>query len=190
MSIVKEDGRIQRSARSRQLIIDALITLINHGNLIPSAQQVADQAGVAIRTVFRHFSEMESLYLEIDETIRPACESLFLRGDRGGLLEERVLHAIECHHAAYTELMPLLQTSHILLWRSPQVKKNYARGQRQIRKDLDDWLPELKKVSAESREAIDAITSFEFWDRLQTHQGLGKKASISLIAKLVLELLQ
>ena len=190
MNTVKEDGRLQRSARSRQCIVDALVKLIQRGNLMPSAQQVADEAGVAIRTVFRHFSEMESLYLEIDKTTRPACESLFLRGDRSGSLEERILHAVECHDAAYSELLPLLQATHTLLWRSPQVQKNYARSQRDIRKDLDGWLPELKKVSAETREAIDAITSFEFWDRLKTHQRLGKKASIKLIAKLVLQLLR
>ena len=52
----KPDGRIQRSERSRQLIIDAMVAMINAGHMIPTAQQVADKADVAIRTVFRHFS--------------------------------------------------------------------------------------------------------------------------------------
>ena len=74
MDQTSSDGRIQRSERSRQLIIEAMIDLINNGNLIPTAQQVADQAGVAIRTVFRHFTEMEKLYGEIDASIRPVYE--------------------------------------------------------------------------------------------------------------------
>ncbi len=189
MDKIIADGRIQRSERSRQLIIDAMIVLINQGNLIPTAQQVADEAGVAIRTVFRHFSEMEKLYAEVDAAFRPTYESLFLKGDRSGGLEERVLHAVECYSAAYSQLSLPLKTTAVLLWRSPVVRKTYARNQRNLRKDLDDWLPELKMVPAQTREAIDAITSFEFLDRLQTHQGLSRKNSVKLIVSLVLSLL-
>lgn len=184
------DGRIQRSERSRQLIIDAMLALVNEGNLIPTAQQVADQAGVAIRTVFRHFSEMENLYAEMDSYLKPTYEDLFLGGDRSGSLEERVLHAVERHANAYSAMGLVIQSTLSLIWRSPMLKKNYARNQRGLRKDLDDWLPELKKVSAETREAIDAITSFEFWDRLQSHQGLSKKACITLVTNLVTGLIR
>ena len=62
MSQVKGDGRVQRSQRSRKGIVDALLVLMKAGNYIPTAQQVADEAGISIRTVFRHFSEMELLY--------------------------------------------------------------------------------------------------------------------------------
>ena len=190
MDQTSSDGRIQRSERSRQLIIEAMIDLINNGNLIPTAQQVADQAGVAIRTVFRHFTEMEKLYGELDASIRPAYERLFLQGDRSGSLEERVQHAAECHANAYGALGPLMRSTRALLWRSPEILKNYARNQRGLRKDLNDWLPELKQLPTETRESIDAITSFEFWDRLQSHQGLSKKASTALVANLVLGLMQ
>ncbi|MGI9286125.1 MAG: TetR/AcrR family transcriptional regulator [Pseudomonadales bacterium] len=184
------DGRIQRSERSRQLIIDAMLALVNEGNLIPTAQQVADRAGVAIRTVFRHFSEMENLYAEMDSYLKPTYEGLFLGGDRSGSLEERVLHAVERHANAYSAMGLVIQSTLSLIWRSPVLKKNYARNQRGLRKDLDDWLPELKKVSVETREAIDAITSFEFWDRLQSQQGLGKKACVTLVTNLVTGLIR
>lgn len=190
MDKTSSDGRIQRSERSRQLIIEAMIDLINEGNLIPTAQQVADQAGVAIRTVFRHFTEMEKLYGEMDAKLRPAYERLFLQGDRSGSLEQRVRHAAECHANAYGAFGPLMRSTRALLWRSPEISKNYARNQRGLRKDLNDWLPELKQLPAEARESIDAVTSFEFWDRLQTHQGLSKKASTAIVANLVLGLMQ
>lgn len=183
------DGRILRSERSRQLIIDAMLELVNEGNLIPTAQQVADRAGVAIRTVFRHFSEMENLYAEMDTHLKPTYEGLFLGGDRSGSLEERILHAVERHANAYSAMGPVIQSTLSLIWRSPVLKKNYAKNQRGLRKDLDDWLPELKEASTETRDAIDAITSFEFWDRLQSRQGLSKKASVTLIINLVTGLL-
>ena len=186
----KPDGRIQRSERSRQLIVDAMVALINEGHMIPTAQQVADKAGVAIRTVFRHFSEMEKLYAEIDQTMRPWYAELFSQSDRSGTLEERVTRAVESHAGAYTELAGVMRAVQLLLWRSPQVKQNYLEGAQRIRKDMNVWLPELASVSPETREAVDAITSFDFWERLTVHQKMSRNASIELIANLVLGQLQ
>lgn len=189
MSKAKPDGRIQRSERSRKVIIDAMLALINEGILIPTAQQVADRAGVAIRTVFRHFDDMEALYSEADATIRPVYEGIFLGMDRSGSLAERVLHAVECHANAYEHHCLLHEMTTVMLWRSETVTKVYARNQRALRKDLDNWLPELKALSSESREAIDAIASYEFLSRLQKHQGLSKKTSIKIITNLIMGLL-
>jgi AcrR family transcriptional regulator len=186
---VKPDGRIQRSARSRQIIIDAMLALVNDGVLIPTAQQVADRAGVAIRTVFRHFDDMEALYAEVDATLRPVYEGMFLGMDRSGTLAERVLHAVECHANAYEHQALIHEMTTVMLWRSETVSQVYARNQRNLRKNLEQWLPELKQVSKERREAIDAVTSFEFFSRLQKHQGLSKKACIKLIVNLVTDLL-
>ena len=186
MSKITSDGRIQRSERSRKLIIDAMLDLIDTGNLIPTAQQVADRAGVAIRTVFRHFSDMESLFAELDSSIRPSYEGLFAGGDRSGNLEERVLHAVERHANAYNAIAPITRSTLVQMWRWSVIKEAYIRSQASLRWDLDDWLPELKQVSKESREAIDAIASFEFWDRLRTQQGLSNKASTALIVNLIM----
>lgn len=184
------DGRIKRSVRSRQLIIDAMLVLIDEGNLIPTAQQVADRAGVAIRTVFRHFTEMEKLFAEMDSYLQPTFRSLFAGGDRGGSLQERVLHAVECHAHGYTKIAPVVRSTLSQIWRWPVLKANYDRNQESLRRDLDDWLPELAKVSEETREVIDTITSFEFWDRLQSRPRINKKKSIRLISQLVLDQLK
>lgn len=189
MSLDKPDGRIQRSERSRQVIIDAMLALINEGVLIPTAQHVADRAGVAIRTVFRHFDDMEALYAEVDATLRPVYEGMFVGMDRSGSLAERVLHAVECHANAYEHQALIHEMTTVMLWRSDTVKKVYARNQRNLRKHLDKWLPELKELSTEKREAIDALASFEFLSRLQKHQGLSKKACIKLITNMIMGLL-
>ncbi|MGI9330279.1 MAG: TetR/AcrR family transcriptional regulator, partial [Gammaproteobacteria bacterium] len=68
------------------------------------------------------------------------------------------------------------------------LRKNYARNQRGLRKDLDDWLPELNSVPRETREAVDAISSFEMWHRLRYHQGLSKKSSINILTNLLMTL--
>jgi AcrR family transcriptional regulator len=181
------DGRTKRGERSRQLIIDAMLALIEEGNLIPTAQQVADRAGVAIRTVFRHFCEMEKLFAEMDSYLQPTFRSLFAGGDRGGSLQERVLHAVQCHAHGYTKIAPVVRSTLSQIWRWPVLKANYDRNQQSLRIDLDDWLPELAAVSQETREVIDTITSFQFWDRLRSRPGISMNASITLISQLVLD---
>ena len=74
----KVDGRRVRGADNRKRIVDALLKLVEGGAVSPSAEQVAGEAGVGLRTVFRHFSDMDSLYREISERmtaeIKPIIE--------------------------------------------------------------------------------------------------------------------
>jgi len=179
------DGRLLRSQRSRQAIADALQQLVGEGILVPTAQQVADRAGVGIRTVFRHFDDMESLFATMDADLRESYEGLFLGGDRAGSLGERIRHAIERRASAYEKLSPLMLSSRGQMWRSPVLQKNYARNQRGLRKDLADWLPEIAGLSATRRELVDAAASFETWDRLRNHQGLSRKASMDVIFEML-----
>ena len=174
-----------RSERSRQLIIDAMQDLVKEGVLVPTAQTVADRAGVGIRTVFRHFADMETLFATMDVGMRASYEDLFLGGDRAGTLPERILHAIERRAAAWEKLSPTMLSTRAQMWRSPTLQKNYARNQRGLRKDLADWLPEIADLSAVRREAVDAAASFETWDRLRAQQGLSKKASMEVVYEML-----
>lgn len=61
---LKNDGRKLRSIKSQNIIVDALMQLIKKGILEPTAQQVADAAGISIRTVFRQMEDMETLFLK------------------------------------------------------------------------------------------------------------------------------
>jgi AcrR family transcriptional regulator len=179
------DGRRQRSERSKQAIIDASLALMEEGNLIPTAQQISDRAGVGIRSFFRHFEDMETLFASIDEHIRSSAEALFLGGDRDGTLEDRILHAVERRAEGYEIESNMMLSTTAQLWRSEVLRKNYARYQRGLRRDLDDWLPELNTLSSSRREAVDAVASFEMWHRLRYHQNLSKKAAIEVVVELL-----
>jgi len=184
------DGRRLRSERSREAIIDATLNLMNDGILIPTAQAIAERAGVGIRSFFRHFADMDALFSAVDEQGRDKTEARFLGGDRDGTLEERILHAVERHADGYEAESNTVLSTTAQLWRSEVLRKNYARYQRGLRKDLDGWLPELKKLSRNKREAVDAIASFEMWHRLRYHQGLSKKSTINLLVELMNELIE
>lgn len=184
------DGRRLRSERSRQAIIDATVALISEGVLVPTAQLISKRAGVGIRSFFRHFSDMENLFATVDEQGRENTEALFVGGDRGGSLEERILHAVERHADGYEHEKNVILSAAAQRWRSETLRKNYARYQRGLRKDFDDWLPELKTLSSIEREAVDAVASAEMWLRLRDHQGLSKKMSIEVVVDMLLKLIK
>jgi AcrR family transcriptional regulator len=142
-----------RSERSRAAIIESALSFMEEGHLVPTAQLIAERAGVGIRSFFRHFPDMETLFAAVDNETRESTEALFTGGDRDG-------------------------------------SKNYARYQRGLRKDLENWLPELKKMEAGMREAVDAIASFEMWHRLREHQGLSKKAAMDIVVDLLSALIR
>jgi AcrR family transcriptional regulator len=181
----KPDGRLLRSERSRQQIIDATRDLVNEGVLVPTAQNVADRAGVGIRTVFRHFADMESLFATMDTQLRETYEDLFIGGNRAGAISERIQHAIERRASAYEKLSSLMLSTRAQMWRSPTLQKNYARNQRGLRKDLAAWLPELADLNTVKTEAVDAAASFETWNRLRNHQGLSKKTSMDVVYEML-----
>jgi AcrR family transcriptional regulator len=184
------DGRRLRSERSRLAIIEAALALQEEGILVPTAKQISDRAGVGMRSFFRHFEDMETLFEAADDQIRGSYEALFLGGDRDGTLAERIDHVVERHADAYESIKNVVLGTHAQLWRYDILRRNYARNQRGLRRDLEDWLPELKSVSGETREAVDAIASFEFWNRLRYHQGLSKKSSINILKELLKGMIQ
>ena len=61
----KSDGRVNRSVATRKKIVNAVTELVYEGFLSPTAEQVSQRANIGLRTVFRHFDDMNSLYSEI-----------------------------------------------------------------------------------------------------------------------------
>jgi len=59
------DGRRQRSQRSRQKILEAMWALMLEGDMDPSAAEIAEEAGVGLRSVFRHFEDMDAIHREL-----------------------------------------------------------------------------------------------------------------------------
>ena len=56
------DGRVARGQRTRRNVAEALMELLREGDQEPTARAVAQRAGVSLRLVFHHFTEMDDLY--------------------------------------------------------------------------------------------------------------------------------
>ena len=183
------DGRRQRSERSQVAIVEAALTLINEEKQVPTAQQIADRAGVSIRSFFRHFADMDALFLSADEMLGASYETLFAVTDRSGTLSQRISRAVDLYGNAFNQLCDLILCTQALAWRFPALQERYAYHQKRLRDELELWLPEVAISPRSRREAVHAVTSFEMWQRLRTHQRLSQNSSHAIIQELVTGLL-
>ena len=55
------DGRARRRERNREAVVAALLELYREGRLQPSADEVAERAGVSVRSVFRYLDDTEAM---------------------------------------------------------------------------------------------------------------------------------
>ena len=182
------DGRIQRSERSRSAIVQAMLELIREGSLSPTAQQVAERAAVGVRTVFRHFSDMETLFSTMNDRIKAEVDSLFVEKVQTGPFDERVSDLIERRMEIFGTLAPFIRSSTLQRWRSAFLQEEHERTIRTLGRDLRRWLPEIESLPTEVADALELILSFEALNRLRVDQKLGPRRTAAVLRRSVLDL--
>lgn len=185
----ERDGRVERTARSRAAIVGSLFELVGEGNLLPTAQEVAARAKVGIRTVFRHFSDMENLYVEIDARLRSEIQSRLRIVKPSGSLSERACQMIAQRAEMFEIISPYKHATDLLRWKSEFLATQHRRMVREQRANLFRWLPELESASDELKQALELLTSFAAWNRLRLDQRLSADRARATIEKSVSSLL-
>lgn len=183
------DGRVRRGERNREAILQAVLELVGAGELRPTAEQVAQRAGVGMRTVFRHFADMESLFAEMTARMEREVRPLFERAPPTGTPEERGRALVERRFALYERIGPFKRSANLARRSSPFLQRDHASMVRGLRADLLRAFPELAEAPEALVEALDYASSFEAWDRLRGEQRLGRERAQGAMERAVLALL-
>ena len=184
----KVDGRHRRSEASREKLVVAMLALVGEGHVTPSAEAVAARAGVGLRTVFRHFADMEALYAGMAARLAVAYVHWldpFTATDWRGRLDEMAARRLE----TYERLMPFKRAADAHRHASPTIQHNHAATLATMRQRLVGQLPATIADDPNRREAIDLMLSFETWQRLRIDQGLtpaeARAAVVATVDRLV-----
>ena len=164
--MAKQDGRNLRSINSQKLIVDACIKLFKAGNLEPTAQQVADESGVGIRTVFRQFDEMENLFKSVDAVLSKDYD-FEVSYDPSSSFDARLQSTISHMNAGYEKHKLIMFMTVSKMWKYEFLRKNYLMYQDLIKSKTEEILPEVLSFDTESRHLFHASLSFAMWTRLQ-----------------------
>ena len=168
----KQDGRILRSVKSQKLIVDACIKLFREGNLEPTAQQVADESGIAIRTVFRQFDDMENLLKSVDAVLSKDY-NFEIKFNPASSFSDRLTAVINHLNSGYKKHKIIMFMTVSNMWKYKFLKENYLNHQKIIQKETEKVIPEILSSDDESQHLFHATLSFALWTRLQG-QGLNK----------------
>lgn len=172
------DGRLLRSERTKQAIVDAFLALIKEGALRPSSARIAERAGVTQRTLFNQFGDMETLFEAVTQRHIARVSDLFPKATEG-TLEARVTSFAGMLAQLLDEVMNIrwaVITSADGLERFGKTPHLFAAVMRhQLNTAFDE---ELSKLRTEDRRALVDILEIEAdpltWRlrRLQQNQSL------------------
>ena len=176
------DGRQGRTLRSRQAICDACLDLVQEGVLQPSADQVADRAGLSRRSIFHHFGDLSALYDAVVEAGLRRCADLLEEIPRSAPVGARVSRLAEVCARFFEATTPFRRSMAAQTLGAPApVKSEALRVARAlVRKQRDDvaalFAEELEPLSpadrAELLEALAASVSPANWEHLRASRGL------------------
>jgi AcrR family transcriptional regulator len=186
--VLPADGRTRRAERSGRAIVGALIELVGEGVIDPTAEQVAARAGVGLRTVFRRFSDMESLFVEMSTRVQGDVLPLLLGGPLDGDVVARARTLVARRAVFFERIARYKRAATIRRARSPYLQSRHTELVRLLRADLRRRLPELRRAPAALVDALDLATSFEAWDRLRVEQRLGRARAHAAVERVVLGL--
>ncbi len=170
--VPKPDGRINRSIVTRKKIVDALTALVFEGHITPTAEQVAQRADVGLRTVFRHFDDMDSLYREISTDVDAQIQPLLQARLDAPTWQERVLQSIDFRSDIYDRTAAMHLAAQVHRHESAYLAQNLMHSARLQRDLLQRLLPVTVSQDARLLDALDLVLSFEAWIRLRREQGL------------------
>jgi AcrR family transcriptional regulator len=187
------DGRVRRGARNRDALVDALLGLLDDGVAKPTAREIAERAGVSLRTVFAHYDDVESLYAAIAVRQRERLAPLFLPLDVGGSDEDRTELLVAQRVELFEQIAPVRRACLLLAPDSPELTRRLAEVSRALREQLAGCFePELAAAGRRRGEllaALDVATSWETWDGLRRGQDLSVVAARRVLRLLVTRLL-
>ena len=183
------DGRHHRSIKTRQMIVSAFIDLIGNGHPSPTAEQIATQAQVGLRTVFRHFDDMETLYREITQRLDELMMPLVNKPLKATLWSERLMESIERRCDIFDRLAPFHIAAQLRMHESEYILQQVKRRVKIEQDILARLLPTPCVDDRVCFEALSMLVSLETWMRLRSLQGLSASKAKAVVLMTVQSLM-
>jgi TetR/AcrR family transcriptional regulator, regulator of autoinduction and epiphytic fitness len=190
------DGREQRTIRTRTAIIRALVELVEETDLVPRARDVADRAGVALRTVFVHFADLEQLYAGAAAYQVERMSAIQVPIPLSGSLGDRV-HALANQRRVLWETIGPIRRNAIRRESESPLLTQFLADQAKEQKAAVEELFAVELSAAEAMNphiqilaGMDTLLSFGGWEHLRRRLNLSPDEAQSVVAQTCVALLQ
>ena len=156
------DGRRLRAARNYEAVVGAVLDIVREcpPNVIylPSAAEVAARARVSERTVFRHFADLDALFVAAASRIRP-IQQIYLgpRPDAPNLTE-RIEELVALRAKLYERIAPVRRVAIDLSQTHPLVVEPLAEAYAIARAQVADvFAPELSRSTPSAARSCSTL---------------------------------
>lgn len=179
------DGRRERSRSSRTKIIAAVLELVSKGDVSPSAARVAEVAGVGLRSVFRHFDDMDELYREMGDVIEARVMPIILQAPSGTSWKEKLFDIANRRAQVFETILPFRISANLKRFQSPYLMQDYRRMLRLESETVEAHLPQSIKTDVVAARSLNVILSFQTWRLLRHDQELPVEEARAVVLRLL-----
>ena len=167
LNIKTGDGRFARSKKTKDAIVRALLKLLRN-TPFPTAEQVAKESKIGLRTVYRQFKDMESIYLSLHEECMHSLGQIFNSDvDLDRPFNERVSFAIRERFTIYDKYETLFIATISNSARLPTLVNQVAESYQVMRERFIKIVPEIENLSTIKSDLLFTRILFPSWFSLR-----------------------
>ena len=167
LNIKTGDGRFARSKKTKDAIVRALLKLLRN-TPFPTAEQVAKESKIGLRTVYRQFKDMESIYLSLHEECMHSLGKIFNSDvDLDRPFNERVCFAIRERFTIYEKYETLFIATISNSARLPTLVNQVAESYQVMRERFIKIVPEIENLSTIKSDLLFTRILFPSWFSLR-----------------------
>ena len=190
----RSDGRLARSAGTRVAVVDALLALMEGGDLRPTAPRIAERAGVSLRSVFQHFPDLESLYAAAADRQTERLRALARPISLAGPVTDRVAEFVAQRARLLEKISPVRRAALLMEPFSAEIAKRLQQARTAGRREIERvFAPELGQRSPAARRellaALEVASGWSAWEPLRRHQGLSVERARRVLSRMIHALL-
>jgi AcrR family transcriptional regulator len=187
------DGRTARSHRTRRAIVDALLALLNEGDLKPTAERIAERAGVSLRSLWTNFRDMESLFGAAGERLIQHEVAEYQPIPATLPLPQRIAEFCRQRARILELIAPVATAAAAREPFSAQLRRNRARELARVRAEICElFAPEVDAAGPGRDRLVDALivsSTFAAWSTLRGQLGLAPEEATDVMLRMVNSLL-
>ncbi len=176
------DGRRLRSERTKTLIVEAYLALLRKNPQMPTAAQIAKQAGYSVRSIFERFADIPALTLATADYAIAAGQAEAVARDVDGDRPTRIRSHVATRALACEKWLPLWRVLTATQDQLADLKTRVVVARLgNIERMKLMYRPELATLPAAECEqllvALATLISFESWDQMRNCYGLSVEAA-------------
>lgn len=177
----ESDKRKLRSYHSQQKIKNALLRLLESGNLMPRVEDLSSESGLSIRTVFRHIEDKEHLIREIAEETMAEILPIVMQPYASTDWQDQLMEIKDRRVIVWEKVYTVRACAQFQRFRSDYITSLHSTWLGQEKSAILAVLPEEVRSDSGFVESLNAAMGFNMWLGLRLEQKMDAQQAAGIV---------